>query len=268
MKLQEKAQQLSLILQSYGSVALAFSGGVDSSFLLRYALEILGADRVLVLHARSCLQKSYEQAQVESWFSRHGIKSDVEQVIVELRPLDWEAFIRNPEDRCYLCKRHLYSLFIDEAEKRGRTRLIDGTNLDDRQSHRPGLRAISEFGVATPLADAGLRKEDVRLLSREFGLDTWNQPSSSCLATRIPHGLEVTRERIQRIAALEDYLAGLGFVGSRVRLDRHNADAVHVQLQEKDFTRFIHRIKQDTIIHFFYDSGLKDIYLDLRGRKL
>ena len=268
MNLQEKTQQLSSILQSYGSVALAFSGGVDSSFLLKMALETLEADHVLVLHAHSCLQKPHEQEQVRTWFDRHGIKSDVEQVVLELHPLASEAFVRNPEDRCYLCKRHLYRLFIDEIEERGKVRLIDGTNLDDLHSHRPGLHAISEFGVATPLAAAELRKEDVRLLSRERGLDTWNQPSSSCLATRIPHGLEVTQERIQLIASFEDHLEGLGFDGCRVRLDRHNVAAVCIQLQEKDFDHFIQQTKQNFFLSFFHDSGMKDVYLDLRGRGL
>ncbi len=266
MELQKKAERLQSHLRSYGQVALAFSGGVDSSLLLGCALDALGAGNILVLNARSCLQKPHERERVDSWFVRHGRGDGVRQVFVDLRPLSWPEFVRNPENRCYLCKSRLYRLFLDEAGRRGITRLIDGTNADDMQSQRPGLRAIREFGVGTPLAAAGLSKEDVRSLSRARGLDTWDQPSSSCLATRIPHGLEVTADRVSLIAALEQDLERQGFAGCRVRLDRHDAATVRVQLRHCDLERFGRRVQQDNITRFFHDSGMKNVYLDLRGR--
>ncbi len=266
MALQEKAEQLHSILCSYGQVALAFSGGVDSSLLLRCALDSLGPGNILVLNARSCLQKPHEQERVGSWFVRHGPGDGVRRVFVDLQPFSWPEFVRNPENRCYLCKCRLYRLFLDEAGKCGITRLIDGTNADDMQSQRPGLRAISELGVGTPLAAADLSKNDVRSLSRTMGLDTWNQPSSSCLATRIPYGLDVTGDRVKLIAALEQDLERLGFAGCRVRLDRHNSATVLVQLRHSDFARFGRQVQQNNVTRFFYDSGIKNVYLDLKGR--
>jgi len=264
--LREKEQKLEQILGQYGRVALAFSGGADSSLLLHKALAVLGAENVLVLTARSCLLKQSEVDHASTWFSRHGHKEQVRHEFIELQPLSWEEFVRNPADRCYVCKLRVYRLFLEAGAKLGITALIDGTNYDDLHSSRPGLRALRELGIGTPLAAAGLTKDEVRSLSRDIGLDTWDYPSASCLATRIPEGLAITAERIFLIEKLESYLESLGFFGCRVRLDRGYCEKIFIQVQEKDIGEFASPAVRSSLLDFFNDSGVKKIYLDLDGR--
>ncbi len=183
MSLDKKIENLHLLLQSYSRVAIAFSGGVDSSFLLKSALDALGAGNVLVLFARTCLVRPNEQQRAESWPTRHGY-SGVDFQPVDLQPLTWKEFVSNPERRCYHCKLRVYKEFVDKMHGRGFQILMDGTNTDDLKERRPGLQAIRELGVKTPLVEAGFDKNDIRTVSRELQLDTWDQPSSSCLATR------------------------------------------------------------------------------------
>lgn len=266
MHLRDKVEKLHRTLSDFGRVAIAFSGGVDSSFLLKSALDVLGAGNVVILHGRSCLQKKVEQERAETWLSRHGYSSDIDHLFIELQPLGWKEFISNPKERCYLCKHRLYRLFLDELDKRGIHVLLDGTNTDDLKDRRPGLRAIHELGVQTPLVSCGLGKADIRELSRELKLDTSDQPSSSCLATRIPHGLEITVQRLERIAAWEDGLAELGFDGCRVRMDVKSERIVYLQLIQADLDHFVNPAIRRAVFRFFKNTGVSQVYLDLEGR--
>lgn len=262
----DKVEKLHGVLSDFGRVAIAFSGGVDSSFLLKSALDVLGAGNVIILHGRSCLQKKVEQERAETWLSRHGYSQDIEHLFIELQPLDWKEFVSNPEERCYLCKLRLYRLFLDELDKRDIHFLLDGTNTDDLKDRRPGLRAIHELGVQTPFVSCGLGKADIRELSRELKLDTSDQPSSSCLATRIPHGLEITAQRLERIAAWEDGLAELGFDGCRVRMDAKSERIVYLQVIQADLDQLFNPSIRRAVFHFFKKSGVSQVYLDLEGR--
>ncbi|MCI5217858.1 MAG: ATP-dependent sacrificial sulfur transferase LarE [Candidatus Electrothrix sp. LOE2] len=273
--LHNKVEQLRHLLSGFDRVGIAFSGGVDSSFLLRMALDVLGPSKVLVLHARSCLQKKPEQDRVDTWAERHGYPAAViQQRIIKINPLARYNFVANPKNRCYLCKKHLYSLFLahlDHLHQEGIpsiTTLLDGTNADDlRQGEvgRPGLRALAELGICTPLADCNLSKKEIRILSRNLGLDTAEQPSASCLATRIPHGMPITAERLRRIASLEQVLEKNGFTGCRVRLDADAAQTVFVQLHKPHLERLSSATRKKYIITPLKKKGVQKIYLDLEG---
>ncbi|MDF1615278.1 ATP-dependent sacrificial sulfur transferase LarE [Desulfurivibrio dismutans] len=200
-------------LREYSSVAVAFSGGVDSSLLLSAALAVHG-EQALVLHARSPLQAPGEYEKALALAAGLGCRPTV----VEIDPYTWPEFVVNPPDRCYRCKVRLYNIFQDHARKHDRAVLLDGTNSDDRQSDdRPGLRALKELKVQTPLADIGLRKQEVRQLARQRRLANWHKPAASCLATRIMAGQAITPERLAVVVEGEKMLADLGFAGCRFR---------------------------------------------------
>lgn len=264
-----KAEQLRRLLSGFDRVGIAFSGGVDSSLLLRMTLDILGSTRVFVLHASSCLQKKQELENVSTWTQRHGYAADMQLRVIETNPLTWQEVTANPRNRCYLCKKRLYSLFLDELQKENITILLDGTNADDicqGEAGRPGLRAIAELGIHTPLADCDLNKNEIRQLSRELGLDTADRPSSSCLATRIPHNTPITSKRLQKVATLEQELEEQGFAGCRVRLDENSEHTIYVQLQENDLQGLGFDFMKKKITNQLKNKNVRKIYLDLEGR--
>lgn len=268
--MQRKVEQLRRLLVGFERAGVAFSGGADSSFLLRSALNALGPNRVFVLHARSCLQKEQEQKDVLTWAKRHGYSGTAMQVrIIDFQPLTWAEFTVNQKNRCYLCKKRIYRLFLETLRKEGISTLLDGTNMDDlRQGEagRPGLRALAELGICTPLADCKLNKQEIRTLSRELELDTADLPSSSCLATRIPHGRTITAERLQKVADLERTLEKRGLVGCRVRLDRNTEQSVIVQVQQSDLQRMRYDSIRTEIVKHLKKKGVHKIYLDAEGR--
>ncbi|MCI5120620.1 MAG: ATP-dependent sacrificial sulfur transferase LarE, partial [Candidatus Electrothrix sp. AUS4] len=257
-------------LSRFDRVGVAFSGGVDSSFLLRMVLDALGPHRVLPLYACSCLQTKQEQENVLSWAEHQKYPAAAMQVrIMEINPLHWKEFTANPENRCYLCKRKIYTTFLETLREDGMTALLDGTNADDlRQGEngRPGLRALKELGIHTPLADCGLNKEDIRKHSRALGLHTADRPSASCLATRIPHGMLITPERLQKIAELEQTLEKEGLVGCRVRLNANAEQTVLVQLQQSDLGQVHNDFLRKHLIAPLKKKGVHKIYLDVEGR--
>jgi uncharacterized protein len=264
--LQEKADRLAVILLECKQLAIAFSGGIDSALLLKCALDVLGAGNVLVLFARSQLLTSDEIARAEGWPAAHGYPHGVELETIIAQPLAWKEFVSNSESRCYFCKLRLYTRFKERMEKRGYSLLADGTNIDDLKSNRPGLRAIHELGVRMPLVEAGLDKTEVRRYSRQLGLADWNRPSSSCLATRIPEGLEITGERLDKIRHWEQGMEQFGFAGCRVRMDRHDEATVCVQLIESDFDQLNESGMRLSLLRFFQNNDIRRVLIDLKGR--
>jgi len=265
LSVEQKVKKLHAVLRHDAKVAVAFSGGVDSSFLLKSALDVLGAENVLVLFGRSCLLRPDEQQHAGSWPVRHGF-SAIDFQLVDLQPLSWKEFVSNSEKRCYHCKLRMYKEFLEVLRDRDMQVLLDGTNTDDLKDRRPGLQAIHELGVQTPLVTAGLDKNDIRMLSRELHLDTWQQPSSSCLATRIPHGLEITTARLDAIAGYEEQMEKLGFAGCRVRLHPLEEDAVFLEFRAEDFERFSAAGIRLAIVRSLQKAGVRRLYLDLIGR--
>jgi uncharacterized protein len=267
MGIREKERKLRRTIERYGRIAVAFSGGADSSLLLRTAVEVLGPGNVAAFTSRSCLLKDDEIEKVASWFPRQDLSAAEFHRFIDIDPLDWDEFVENPRDRCYHCKSRVYGLFLRQAGDMGFPFLADGTNADDLQSDRPGLRALRELGIATPLAAAGLGKGEVRELSRLAGLDTWDRPSASCLATRVPSGLSITGERLDLVSRAEKVLENSGFTGCRVRLDRCDAAAACIEVQRKDIPRITGERCRRHILAEMGKLGFSRVLLDIYGRE-
>ena len=228
--LQEKKEKLTARLKELGRVAVAYSSGVDSTFLLAAAHETLGENVTAVIgKTASFPEREYRDAV--AFCEKLGVRYSV----VEPDQMAVEGFRENPPERCYLCKRALFSAFLEAAQK---VPLADGTNADDSKDYRPGMRALRELGIVSPLREAGLTKADIRELSREMGLPTWNKPSFACLATRIPCGEEITEEKLRMIEKAEECLFDLGFTQVRVR---HHGDIARIEIDPAEMGRFLGR---------------------------
>jgi len=199
-------------LSGLGSLAVAFSGGVDSALLVRVAHDVLG-DKTLAVTAASSTYPTAEEEAARELAAGLGVS----HVVIHTEELDIEGFKENPPDRCYYCKRELFTRIRQVAEERGIANIADGSNADDLKDYRPGARAVRELGVLTPLRDAALTKADIRALSHELGLPTWDKPAYACLASRFPYGTEITPEKLERVRKAEDVLRELGFRQCRVR---------------------------------------------------
>ena len=213
--LHNKYRLLQDLLRSYGNVAIAYSGGVDSSLLSYVAHEALG-DNAVSLTADAPVVPRSEFADSQAFCKRYGIR----QVICHPNPIMMEEVRFNAPNRCYVCKKVLFGSLYEEAAKLGVETIADGSNLDDLGDYRPGLKALEELQVKSPLREAGFTKADVRALSRELGLPTWSKQSNACLATRFPYGTEITAEKLSLVDKAESALSGMGFTQLRVRV--HN----------------------------------------------
>ncbi len=259
MHLNEKVEKLKELIRSEGRVAIAFSGGVDSSFLARVAADVLPGDDLLAVMIISVLLTPEELANARSVAEQIGCRL----LTYEVDPLSWPDFIDNPLDRCYYCKKKIYSLLGSIIRSHGIPTIMDGTNLDDLGDNRPGLQAVRELGVKTPLVDVGFDKAEIRQLSRRLQLVNWDRPSSSCLATRIPSGTTITSGLLALVGNCERYLHSRGFYGCRARL----ADkAVHLELAEGDIERFSDSVNRASVGRFFRELGINRVYVDIKGR--
>lgn len=211
--LQEKKEKLESIISDMGSVAVAFSGGVDSTFLLKTAHGLLGG-RAVAMTALPLSFPAREAEAAERFCRDEGIK----HITVTTDEMSIEGFAQNPPDRCYLCKRHIFTKIIDVAAKVGLSCVADGTNAGDAGTYRPGLAALRELGIRSPLLEAGLDKAEIRTLSKELGLPGWNRQSMSCLYTRFAYGDTLTKEKLGMVEKAEQRLLDLGFRRVRVRV--------------------------------------------------
>lgn len=211
--LKDKWEGLIKNLKSYDKVAIAFSGGVDSSFLLKAAAFALGKENVIAVTADSAFVPSKELEESKAMAADIG----VEHIILAMDVLSIEAIKKNPRDRCYICKKNVFTQIIHTANNEGISAIFDGSNLDDDLDFRPGKKALDELKVQSPLKECGLTKNDIRELSKELGLSTWEKPSMACLASRIPYDDIITKEKLEMIEKAESYISDLGFTQFRVR---------------------------------------------------
>lgn len=255
--LHEKQQRLETYLSELGSVAVAFSSGVDSTFLLKTAKKVLG-DNVIAVTARSQMFPERELRDAKAFCESEGIR----HIIIESEELSMEEFRRNPPDRCYLCKRRLLKSIIDVAAKHKIAHIAEGSNMDDNGDYRPGLKAISELEVKSPLQYAGLTKSDIRTLSAEMGLPTWDKPSFACLATRFVYGEEITEEKLRMVDKGEQLLLDLGFKQVRVRV---HGNIARIEVLPAEFEKLLDEKTRSRITDEFKDIGFGYTAMDLSG---
>ncbi len=253
----EKLEQLRAYLRGLGRVAVAFSGGVDSAFLLKTAHYVLGDDAVAVTARASCFSGRENREAVEFCTRGH-----IRQLFVDLDVMQVKGFAENPPDRCYLCKRELLGRITDTAAQHGFSHVAEGSNMDDNGDYRPGLAAVRELGVLSPLQTAGLGKQEIRLLSKELGLPTWNKPSCACLASRFVYGELITEEKLRMVEQAEEFLSSLGFGQMRVRV---HGTLARIEVLPEESAKILEKPLRESIAARLRDLGFSYVTLDLQG---
>jgi uncharacterized protein len=257
LSVREKYARLRLILQELESCVVAFSGGVDSTFLFAVAADVLG-ERALAVTATS---HTYPERELQEARTMAGQIGGRHQEIVS-EELDIPEFRHNPPNRCYHCKKELFGKLRDIAVVEGLRHVVDGANVDDQSDHRPGRIAAAELGVRSPLEEAGFGKDDIRQLSRALQLPTWQKQAFACLSSRFPHGVEITAEKLAIVEKCENLLHDLGFHTFRVR---SHGDLARIEVGHDELVRILEDANRDRIYKEFQQAGFRYVSLDLAG---
>ena len=259
-ELQEKMTKLKTYIAELGSLAVGFSGGVDSSLLLAVAHEVLG-DKAIAVTAVDASVPGRELKEAMTFCEERGIR----QIICNVNPFTEEGYRNNSPDRCYYCKRGIFSEIKRIAAENDISYAAEGSNMDDLGDYRPGLRAVEELGVKSPLRENGLYKSDIRNISKTMGLPTWSKPAYACLASRFVYGEEITEEKLHMIDQAEQFLIENGFFEERVRM---HGNLARIEVPEKDISRLAEDDMRKAICSKFKDIGFMFVTVDMCGYRL
>lgn len=257
MELHEKYQKLQQYLKDLGGVAVAFSSGVDSTFLLRVAHDVLG-NRAVAVTASSCSFPVRELNEAKAYCAENGI----EHIVVESEELDIEGFRQNPKNRCYLCKHELFEKILKIAKDKGLPAVVEGSNMDDNGDYRPGLIAVKELDIKSPLRYAELSKAEIRELSKELGLSTWDKQSFACLSSRFVYGETIDETKLGMVDKAEQLLLDMGFRQVRVRI--HDKIA-RIEVQPQEIPRLVEEANRQVIAQKLKEYGFSYVTVDLIG---
>ena len=256
-ELLEKYEGLKEYIKELGSLAVGFSGGVDSALLLFAAHEVLG-DRAIAVTAVDKSVPERELAEAKAFCKEY----DIRQVIVSVDPMKDEVYRKNSPDRCYFCKHRIFTKIIKIAGEYGIEHVAEGSNMDDLGDYRPGLKAVEELSVKSPLRQAGLYKSDIREISKAIGLPTWSKPAYACLASRFVYGEEITEEKLHMIDLAEQFLIENGFGTERVRM---HGNIARIEVPPEDIARLASDPLRNTVYEKFKEIGFLFVTLDMRG---
>lgn len=257
MKHQDLLKRLQSRLKKTGSLAVAYSGGVDSTFLLKVAHDVLH-DQVIAFTAQSLIHPEREFKEAVVFIRATGIK----HIVIQSRELKIKEFTDNPPNRCYLCKYALFSQIKGEVGKYHIQNIAEGSNVDDLNDYRPGMKAIKELGIISPLQDAGFSKNAIRKLSKKMGLPTGEKPSFACLASRFPYGEKITQDKLAKVDEAEQYLLDVGFRQARVR---YHGDIARIEVAEAERRKFFNLKLMNDVNKKFRQIGFAYCALDLQG---